>query len=47
VFVRNLGVSVPKRGDIRIERNGLVFYFPPTAGLVISLVLSAGLSPIG
>jgi hypothetical protein len=27
-------------GDVRIERNGKVFYFPLTTGIIVSLVLS-------
>ena len=27
-------------GDIRIERDGFVFYFPLTTGLIVSVVLS-------
>jgi hypothetical protein len=27
-------------GDIRIERNGKVFYFPLTSSIIVSLVLS-------
>jgi len=27
-------------GDIRIERNGKVFYFPLTTSIIVSLVLS-------
>lgn len=27
-------------GDIRIERDGFVFYFPLTTGIVVSLVVS-------
>ncbi len=34
-------------GDIRIERDGFVFYLPLTTGILISLVLSAGLGLIG
>lgn len=33
-------------GDIRIERDGFVFYFPLVSGLIISVVLSLVLSLI-